>query len=177
MTTYEEDLSYPVQPIEGEKITSSALSIDPGIGLNYWLSHEVLVIAAASCGIFVGKYTSSDTFADKTDTSNGRSIRITLPKLELGLEAYMAKWLTIRAGINKSYYYDSVKYEGFNKEDELKMSYFDSYFAYNFGIGLEFGKFVIDCEICDNLLWNAPYIVTGNDSDFASSLSLKYSFK
>jgi len=64
-----------------------------------------------------------------------------------------------------------------SKDDDLKLSYCDSYFAYNFGVGLEFGKFVIDWEICDDLLWNAPYIVSGNEGDFASSLSLKYCFK
>lgn len=177
MTIYEEDLSYPVQPSEEETITSSGLSIDPGIGLNHWLTKDVLVIVAASCGILTGKHTSSETVKDKTDTSEGSYTRITLPKLELGLEAYLAKWFTIRAGINKSYYYDSVKQEDFSKDDELKRSHLDSYFAYHFGVGLQFSKFTIDWEIRDDLLWNAPYIVTGKESNFASSLSLKFCLK
>ena len=177
MKTMDETISYPVKALEEETTTLNALSIDPGIGLNHWLSKEVLIIAAASCGIFTVKYTDSETFTDKIHSSDGNCTRITLPKLELGLEAHLAKWLTVRAGIRKSYYYYSAKDDGMSKDDDLKLSYCDSYFAYNFGVGLEFGKFVIDWEICDDLLWNAPYIVTGNESDFASSLSLKYSFE
>ncbi len=177
MTTFDKTISYPVKTSDEEKIILNAISIDPGIGLNHWLSKEVIIIAAASCGIFTVKYTGSDTYTDTTYSSDSNGTRITLPKLELGLEAYLAKWLTVRAGIRKSYYYYSIKNDGMNKDDDLKLSYCDSYFAYNFGVGLEFGKFVIDWEICDDLLWNAPYIVSGNESDFASSLSLKYSFE
>ena len=175
--TMDETISYPVKTLEDEKIILKALSVDPGIGLNHWLSKEVLIIAAASCGIYTGKYTISDTYNDPTYSSDSDCTRITLPKLELGLEAYLAKWLTVRAGIRKSYYYYSAKSEDMSKDEGLKLSYLDSYFAYNFGVGLEFGKFVIDWEICDDLIWNAPYIATGNESDFASSLSLKYCFE
>ena len=177
MGSAKETCTYLTKTDEEDEYTFNYLIIDPGLGLNHWLTDEVLVIAAASCGFYTGKYKDSYTYSDTTYSYESDYTRITLPKLELGLEAYLAKWLTVRAGINKSYYYYSSKCDDMCKDGDDKISYYDSYFEYNFGVGLEFGKFIIDWEICDDLLWNAPYIVTGNESDFASSLSLKYSFK
>jgi len=159
-----------------DEITINYMAIEPGLGLNHWLTDEVLVIAAASCGFFNGKIKYSYGYQDSTICYEYTYTWITLPKLELGLEAYLAKWLTVRAGINKSYFYNSYKGDECSKAD-YEESYFDSEFYYSFGIGLKFAKFAIDWEICDDLLWNAPYIVTGNESDFASSLSLKYCFE
>ena len=159
-----------------DEYTFNYMIIEPGLGLNHWLTDEVLVIAAASCGFYTGKYKSTYTYTDTTYEYDSNYTRITLPKLELGLEAYLAKWLTVRAGINKSYYYFSYKGDECCK-DEYKESFYDSYFSYSFGVGLKFGRFTIDWEICDDLLWNAPYIITGNESEFAGSLSLKYCFE
>ncbi|TSA28372.1 hypothetical protein D4R71_00920 [bacterium] len=177
MASAKETCTYLTKTDEKDEETFSYFCVDPGIGLNHWLTKEVLVIAAASCGFYTGKYKSSYTYSDTTYSYESDYTKITLPKLELGLEAYLAKWLTVRAGINKSYYYYSSDCDDMCKNGDSKVSYYDSYFNYTFGVGLEFGKFVIDWEICDDLLWNAPYIVTGNESDFASSLSLKYCFK
>ena len=155
--------------------TYNCFSIDPGIGYNHWLTEEVLVIAAVSCGFHTAKSKESYVYSDTTITYDGNYTKITLPKLELGLEAYLAKWLTLRAGINKEYYYYSSKGDECCKDD-VKVSYYSSYFDYAFGVGLTFGKWTIDWEICDDLLWNAPYIVTGNESDFACSFTVKYAF-
>ena len=177
MGSAKETCTYLTKTDEKFEETFNYLCIHPGIGLNHWLTKEVLVIAAASCGFYTGKYKDSYTYSDTTYSYESDYTKITLPKLELGLEAYLAKWLTVRAGINKSYYYYSSNCDDMCKNGDNKVSYYDSYFEYNFGVGLEFGKFIIDWEISDDLLWNAPYIVSGNDSDFASSLSLKYCFE
>jgi len=159
-----------------DEITINYMAFEPGIGLNYQLADEVLVIAAASCGFFNGKIKYSSSYPDSTVCYEYTYTWITLPKVELGLEAYLTKWLTVRAGINKSYFYNLNKGDYCSKAD-YEESYLDSDFYYSFGIGLEFGKFTMDWKICDDLLWKAPFIVSGNKSDFASSFTVKYSFK
>ena len=176
MRTYEGSISYPTQPVHENKMTSSSLSANPGIGLNYHISDYILVIAAASWGINLIKVTESSSNNIYKESETGNVLRITFPKLELGIETYLAKWLVARAGINKIFYYDSIKYERSNGM-ESELSYLDSDFSYSFGVGLQFGKYCIDWQICEDLLWNAPYIISGEDSNFASSLSMKFCFK
>jgi hypothetical protein len=151
------------------------MTIDPGIGLNHWLTDEVLVIAAASCGYYTGKYTYSYGYSDTTYSYDTNYSVITLPFLELGLEAHLSKCLTLRAGVSKEYYYFSSKGDECCKEDN-KVSYYDSDFNYAFGVGLNFGRWTVDWEICDDLYWEGPFIVTGNESDFAGSFTVKYNF-
>lgn len=174
--TWKETVTYLSKSDEEDEFKVNMFGVQPGIGLNHWLTDEVLVIAAASCGFFQEKYDISYGDTDTTYNCNYDYRWVTLPKLELGLEAYLAKWLTVRAGINKEYYYYSYEGDEYDKSD-YELSTYDSDFYYSFGLGLEFGRFTIDWEICEDLLWNAPYIVTGNESEFAGSFSLKYSFK
>ncbi|MDP8314798.1 MAG: hypothetical protein RAP70_06960 [Candidatus Celaenobacter antarcticus] len=176
METHETSLSYPTQPVHKNKISSSKLSAYPGIGLNYRINNNILVIAAASCGVVLTKTTRSAKDEVNKGTREGNFTKFILPKVELGLETYLTKWFTFRAGIKKTFYYDSEKYV-LSKDAESKLSYLDSDFSYSFGIGLQFGKYSIDWQIYDDLLWNAPFIVTGKESRFASSLSMKFCFK
>ena len=152
--------------------TDTSFEIFPGIGFNHWLTKEVMVIGAATVGFNSCKEETKYTYKDTTYSHDKTTF--TLPKLELGLEAYPAKWLTLRAGINKSYLYKIEPIDDYKSDD--KVYYYDSYFSYSFGVGLHFGRFIIDWEICDDLLWNAPYIISGMTSEFASTLSLKYVF-
>lgn len=175
MSTYERSLSYPTQPVHENKMNSSSLSANPGIGMNYHISDEILIIAAASWGIDLIKVTESSSEKIDKESETGNLLRIAFPKLELGVETYLVKLLVARAGIKKTFYYDSVKYERSNGM-ESELSYLDSDFSYSFGLGLKFGKYSIDWQISDELLRNAPFIISGEESDFASSLSMKFCF-
>jgi len=62
MKTMDETISYPVKALEEETTNSECTEHRSGHRVNHWLSKEVLIIAAASCGIFTVKYTDSETF-------------------------------------------------------------------------------------------------------------------
>ena len=102
---------------------------------------------------------------------------ITLPEVNLGVEADVTDWAQVRFGLNHSYVLsgsvgDDYSWSGSVDENGA------SNFGWNFGLGFDYGTFTLDMVLENTDLFNDPvrYITGRNDEALSSSATLTWSF-
>lgn len=101
----------------------------------------------------------------------------TLPGIYLGIESRIRPWLVGRVGaverfqtIKRTWEYDTVGRR--DREVSRRTSDLDV----TLGLGIHFGKFMLDAVMNDNLLFDGPNFISGTVQPMSNRLSLTYSF-
>ena len=101
---------------------------------------------------------------------------ITLPSVNLGVEAEVTDWAKVRFGLGHAYVVsgsigDDYTWTGASIDGE-------SNFNWNFGLGFDYGTFTLDMVLENTDLFNDPvrYITGRNDDALSSSATLTWTF-
>ncbi len=120
--------------------------------------------------------------ADDEDIS---SSMITLPAVNLGVEADVTDWATVRFGLSHAYVLSGAMGEDFtwtgaytpDSDDDGNMVQ-SSNFNWDFGLGFDYGSFTLDMVLDNTNLFNDPvrYVTGRNDQALSSSATLTWKF-
>jgi hypothetical protein len=145
------------------------LDLAAGIGINYEIDENNLIVV----GIEAIGY-SSETRNVKDVEEESRTTLI-LPGIYMGVESHISSWLIGRLGAAQVYQKITEKYtpEGGNTDEE---SFFDKEFKMTFGLGIMFGRFLLDARINEGLLFEGPNFISGTFQEMAYTLSITYNF-
>jgi hypothetical protein len=92
---------------------------------------------------------------------------------KVGVESNIKPWLIGRFGAVKDCMSGSLtQYPWVG--DEVSVSGKATDFRVTFGLGIKFGKFLLDMNVNEELLFEGPNFITGGQHDWASALALKY---
>jgi len=152
-----------------EEIDYGLLSLNLGIGLNYQISENSLLIFA------IDPYGYSRLKEDEKNVEEYTETRTTLPRLYLGAETTIKSWLTGRVGANRGYQKVTQKFKP-TGGTEYEQSYQESPYNVSFGLGLKFGRFLIDLDINDGFFFEGPNFISGTFRDFSNRVSISYLF-
>jgi len=147
----------------------SRLNLNLGIGLNYQISENSLLIVA------IDPYRYSKMTEDVKDGTETTITTSTIPRLYLGAETTIRSWLIGRIGANRAYQKITTKTKP-DQADAWETSYQTSVYNVSFGLGLKFGRFLIDLDINDGMFFEGPNIISGRFRDFSNRVSISYLF-
>jgi hypothetical protein len=147
----------------------SLLSINLGVGLNYQVGDNSILIIA------IDPYSYYKTKEDEKDVAESTITTTSFPRLYLGAEAQIKPWITGRIGANRAYQKVTEKFKPTGGE-EVEQSYQTSPYNVTFGLGLKFGKFLIDLNINDGFFFEGPNLISGRVRDFSNRVSVSYLF-
>ena len=147
----------------------STTRLNVGIGLNYELNEDNLIVLAVDpFGLF-------KVSSDVKDVGETITTTTTLPRLYLGVETKVKGWLVGRIGANRAY--QTIKTENKPAQgDAFETSFQTSAYNVSFGLGIQFGKFLIDLDINDGMLFEGPNFISGQLRDLADQVSVSYVF-
>ena len=102
---------------------------------------------------------------------------ITLPEVNLGVEADVTDWAQVRFGLNHSYVLSGSVGDDYSWSGSVDENG-ESNFGWNFGLGFDYGTFTLDMVLENTDLFNDPvrYITGRNDLALSSSATLTWSF-
>jgi hypothetical protein len=109
------------------------------------------------------------------DGDESTTIETTLPRLYLGAESYIKPWIIGRIGANRTYLKTTDKEKPFGG-NETETSYQTSEYSVTFGLGLKFGRFLIDLNVNDGFFFEGPNFISGRVRDFSNRVSVSYLF-
>jgi hypothetical protein len=147
----------------------SSQMLNLGIGLNYQISENSLLIVA------VDPLGYSKLKTDVKDGVESTTTTTTIPRLYLGAETTISSWLIGRIGANRAYQKVSTKTKP-AQGDEVETSFQTSSYNVSFGLGLKFGRFLIDLDVNDGVFFEGPNIISGRFRDFSNRVSISYLF-
>ncbi len=145
------------------------LELNLGIGLNYQISENSLLIVA------IDPYRYSKMTEDVKDVTEITTTTSTIPRLYLGAETTIKSWLIGRIGANRAYQKITTKTKP-DQGNAWETSYQSSVYNVSFGLGLKFGRFLIDLDINDGMFFEGPNIISGRLRDFSNRVSISYLF-
>ncbi len=102
-----------------------------------------------------------------------------MPGFSAGVEAELLKWLWVRFGASKDLYKETSKYTenpSLANEATWESASTDALYAFNFGLGLKFGKLSIDAKLNDDMPFDLGYLMSGHDHEVFGQVSASYSF-
>jgi hypothetical protein len=151
------------------KVNYKRMDVGLGIGLNHQLNEQnLLVIGLEAIGL-----TSLKTDVDDGPESTDQSF--TFPGLYMGVESEIKPWLTGRLGAAQVYQSRTLKFKPAGGT-ETKSTSRSSQFNVSFGLGFNFGDFVLDAAINEGLFFDGPNFISGGTNPMANRLSLTYNF-
>lgn len=144
----------------------STMYIGAGIGGNYEIEKTLIVMSAS---FVLHSYTNERTEGVKVTDSY-----MYFPSLNAGVEHNFWKGLTGRVGLRKDMGTYTSKYDYDDGDDgESSETLGGSTVAYT-GLGFVFGGFSLDWYIASAILFNGPFLFTGNESPFSSNVTATY---
>ena len=152
-----------------EEIDYGLLSLNLGIGLNYQISENSLLVVA------IDPYGYSRLKEDEKNVGEGTTTTTTFPRLYLGAETTIRPWITGRIGANRAYQKVTEKFKP-SGGAEYEQSYQTSPYNVSFGLGLKFGRFLIDLDVNDGFFFEGPNFISGTFRDFSNRVSVTYNF-
>lgn len=140
-----------------------------GLGINHNINEDnLLVMAIEPFG-----YSSSKAKVDLgTETTNST---ITIPGLYMGVESKIRTWLKGRLGVAQVFQSNTSKVTP-NGQPETKTTSYSTPYNVTFGLGFNFGDFVVDAGINEGLFFDGPNFISGSSNAMASRLSATYQF-
>ena len=154
-------------------INSQAVIVDAIIG--YDLSKETKVLFDIQL-FGMGKIlTEYDEDFDPIMISTEISQMGPLGTWKIGMESKIKPWLTGRCGAIKNYSKTMVKND-YRDSNDTEDIFTDEEFELTFGLGFTFGKFIIDANFNEELLFAGPNFISGETNGWASALSVTYLF-
>ncbi len=169
-------------PFGGEK---SGMEIKGAFGINYKPAENVTLIGGLHLGY------SKTTVKDSMDVLNPYIVpgygpfselsgtTFTLPGFSAAVEAELVHWMWVRFGASKMISKTTYKFNelpSIANEREGETSSTDAAYAFNFGLGLKFGKLCIDAKLNDDMPFDLGYLMSGNDHEVFGQVSASYSF-
>lgn len=170
MMNTKDEYDYGIEGIDPEKTDYNDISFGLGVGINYELNDQNLLVV----GIEPFGMRSNKTKIDHGSETTYQTMII--PGVYAGVESQIKSWLTGRLGFAQT---NGIQKETFKPDEGEKTSnseYFKN-FAFTFGLGFEIGKFTLDAFINEDLLFDGPNFISGQEQPVASRLSLTYNFK
>lgn len=152
-----------------EETDYGLFSLNLGVGLNYQISENSILIVA------IDPYGYSRLKEDEKNIGEGTTTTTTLPRIYLGAETTIRPWITGRIGANRAYQKVTEKYTP-SGGTEFEQSYQTSPYNVSFGLGLKFGRFLIDLDINDGFFFEGPNFISGSFRDFSNRVSISYLF-
>lgn len=147
----------------------SLLNLNLGLGLNYQISENSLLIVA------IDPYDYAKVSAKVKEGTETTITTTTFPRLYLGAETSIRNWLIARIGANRGYQKVTTKTKP-SGQNETEISFQTSPYNVSFGLGLKFGRFLIDLDINDGVLFEGPNFLSGTFRDFSNRVSVTYNF-
>jgi hypothetical protein len=147
----------------------SVLSLNAGIGLNYQLNKDNLIVLA------VDPYSILKVTTDIKDVGETITTTTTFPRLYLGVEAKIKDCLIGRVGANRAYQTRKTETKP-AQGDAFETSFQTSLYNVSFGLGIKLGKFLIDLDINDGMFFEGPNLISGQMRDLANTVSVSYLF-
>jgi len=164
----------PAGDDQGGEISHSYLNLAGGLGLNYQINEDNLIVV----GLEAIGY-SSESYSTKSgdqDGPEGSTTTMILPGIYMGVESQISSWLFGRLGAAQTYTKTTEKEKLDPDADETESVSFEKEFKMTFGIGIMLGSFLLDARINDNLLFEGPNFISGTTQDLAYMLSITYNF-
>jgi hypothetical protein len=147
----------------------SLLNLNLGLGLNYQISENSLIIIA------IDPYDYNKVSAKVKEGTETTTTTTTFPRLYLGAETSIRNWLIARVGANRGYQQVTTKTKP-PGQNETEVSFQTSPYNVSFGLGLQFGRFLIDLDVNDGILFEGPNFLSGTFRDFSNRVSVTYNF-
>ena len=147
----------------------SLLTLNLGLGLNYQISENSLLIVA------IDPYDYAKVSAKVKEGTETTITTTTFPRLYLGAETSIRNWLIARIGANRGYQKVTTKIKP-TGANETETSFQTSPYNVSFGLGLKFGRFLIDLDVNDGILFEGPNFLSGTFRDFSNRVSVTYNF-
>ncbi len=178
-TSITDTLATLYRPVGGEK---SQMTVGGALGLNYKPAENVTLIG----GLHM-IYTTA-TIEDTLNVFLGpamamysevKTTQFTLPGFSAAVEAELLKWLWVRFGASKMLTKTSIEYTEsptMMNEWTWESATTDALYAFNFGLGLKFGKLCIDAKLNDDMPFDLGYLMSGHDHEVFGQVSASYSF-
>lgn len=94
---------------------------------------------------------------------------------KVGVESNIKTWLVGRCGAVKNYSKTVAKID-YREGNDIEITEADENFKLTFGLAFKFGKFTIDTNFNEELLFTGPNFISGAQQDWASAVSVKYIF-
>jgi hypothetical protein len=165
-------LSTEIDPgggLDKTEIDYGLLELAAGLGINYQINEDNLIIVGLEP---VGYNSESRKVKDGDEFIETTMI---LPGIYLGVESHISSWLIGRLGAAQVYKKVTEKFtpEG---GDALEDVFYEKDFKMTFGLGIMFGRFLLDARINEGLLFSGPNFISGTFEDMAYRLSITYSF-
>lgn len=145
---------------------------DGGLGLNYTPSENALLVLATT--ILSGKTETKNTIG--TVTAQSEIATFILPGIYLAGEISLTHWLTLRMGACKLLFRTTNKPVFTGSTTKNDTTYSSSAMNFAFGLGFKFGNLCIDTKINEELPFNLAYIMSGNQGNPVSRVSVSYKF-
>jgi hypothetical protein len=146
-------------PTEKDVTEVSYMGGDIGVGLRAMFEKKMVLIGA------LAGYSSV-----KTKPAGGTEVTATTlaPKVVMGVEIPVAKWLVVRGGANAELATKS------NGSSSMDVKYY-----YNSGIRAMYGGFIVDLILARDIFHRGPYFVSGANSEtanLAANICITYKF-
>ena len=145
------------------------LDIGLGIGINYQLSENNLVVLAIE-GFGLSQETEDEKDGDETTEK-----WTTLPGIYMGVESQIKPWLIGRLGATQIYQSYSKKVKP-DQGESTEDSDHSTSFAVTFGLGINMGSFSLDASFNEGLLFDGPHFISGSSNSIAHKISITYQF-
>ncbi len=158
----------------GSTTTTKYNQIDfrTGLGVNYkFMKNNLLVMG------FEARFDQDVVEVVPNPTSTVTDRVITFPGIYCGVESQLTKWMTGRAGAIQRYNLVLARTEAAGTAES---SNWNSPFTFTLGTAINWGQFIIDASLNEDLFFEGPDFITGNGaagSDFAQTISVIYSLK
>ncbi len=151
----------------GKKLgDSSAPDVTTGGTLFLGMNGRPLDMGLVVAGLTVNAY--------RRKSSNDASLEELRVLAGLGSEMNIWRWFVIRSNMSKFLFI--YRQERMVDPDNPYTFIGSSGFVGSFGMGLVFGSARLDATVSEDLLYNGPYFLTGNDSKFVMALGFLYRF-
>ncbi len=154
---------HDVDTFADSAFTVTEIAFDFGAGHNQKITNKTTLIT----GVFVGLQSTSYSgdYPDEEGEPDSEML-IDIPKISLGIEQEISKWLVFRAGAECNTLY-------YSRDDYSSIS---NSFDTNFGLGMHWNNFKMDATISEGFLHDGPYLVGGEANGFMGSLAATYTF-
>ncbi|MDI6792079.1 MAG: hypothetical protein QME81_04330 [bacterium] len=144
----------------------SSISFGGGIGVNYQLNENNLVVL----GLGVGLSQSTEEVKNGDETTERT---ITFPRIVMGIESQIKSWLVGRIGASQVYQSDFTEVKP-PTGSTTETKEWDKAFDLSFGLGINFGNFSLDALINEGIFFDGPHFISGQSNQMSSMLSATY---
>jgi len=151
------------------EIDYGVLDLAVGLGINYEINEDNLIVLGIEPFGYSTETRDQKDFGDYSETT------LILPGIYLGVESYITSWLIGRLGAAQVYQKITEKFTP-SGGDAIEETYFDKDFQMTFGLGIMFGRFLLDARLNEGLLFTGPNFISGAFEDMAYRISITYDF-